>query len=221
MKKSIVTSLILLTLVFAYNACSRGFTPAFSPSDSSNLSSFGPPAVATLGGGNAIENKLSLSLQTSEQIFASSLSLTNILADSAITNEYNLRSALFSSGYDLNMVTTPMWMGITNVNSVVCQRLVTKEAGLVAAQRVFFKSIDFSKPVNQVTDALFLTSAEAFSVNAFGRNLYLEEQNALIGSKVEFVSAVLPGDVANVQQTKNLMLYLCTAMISTVEAISL
>ena len=96
MKKSILTSLILLTLVFAYNACSRGFRPVILLPESSNLSSLRPPAVATLGGGNTIENKLSLSLQTSEQIFASSLSLTTVLADSAITNEYNLRSALFS-----------------------------------------------------------------------------------------------------------------------------
>ncbi len=186
---------------------------------------------ASTGGGNFDEpindlsiegkNTLPVSLQSAEQVLYSMSSVAGVPVNNNIQTEYNRRETLLASGYDIKMINSPMWIGITNIASTVCNELITKEAALPLAQREFFGDVDFTRSVSSVDLQKFENVVEKMSERFWGRELYEEEVQALTLGRSDFEKSLDSTDAVNPTQTRNLMLYTCTGMLASFETISL
>lgn len=210
-RRAMFLAVAALAITGVYNACARsGFKTIAEISEGTfvDMSVNGKSSEST-----------SVVLFNYDQILRSSLSLTGVTIDNSIQNEFNNRSSLLSETFDVSELTSPMWIGMSNINGQICSALVTREAA--TTQRRFFVGIDFTRAASQVSDQNFRSVANNFSSIFWNRTISSTEDSALITAKSEFISAILPVDVNNAQQTRNLMLFVCTAMLSSMETFTL
>ncbi len=157
-------------------------------------------------------------LLSSEQMFKSMSSVTNTPISASSMNEYNARQAVFASGYDLKLVTSPMLIAVTNLSSVFCNETVTRERNLPASQRRLFSDIDFTKSINDVSTQNFQGAAQKMSQAFWGRSPSSVELQILSEGKAEFFSALTAQEASATASSRNLMLFTCTAMLSSFDS---
>jgi hypothetical protein len=213
MKTKIVGSILLAVSVgMLYQNCSQSpFGAAGFGSQSVTLSSVSaePSSLTT-----------PFALLSSEQVFKSMSSVTGVQPNGTITNEYNNRQSVLGTGFDLKLATSPMMIGITNLASTFCLEALNKDIALPADQRKFFASVDFAKPIADLSDTAFASSVQKMSNSFWGRGPSSEEVQIFQSSRTEFASALTDAEKAQNATSKNLMLFTCTAMLSSFDSIS-
>jgi hypothetical protein len=212
-KKQILSLLTLLTIAVFFQNCGQsplGFLD-FNHGESDSASSTPPE-----------ENVVTVpyALLSAEQVFKSMASVTGTAPDGTIMGEYNNRSSVLGVGNDLNLVTSPMMLGVTNLASTFCNGTIGREAGQTVDLRKLFSQVDFGKPIANVNDSVFQSTVERIGKSFWGRSPSSEESAALAEAKTEFVSALTDNEKSQANSTRNLMLFTCTAMLSSFDSIS-
>jgi len=195
---------------------------AYGPSgfDSSASSS---SSLSGGGGGDAPAPNITsnpVALLSSEQVLKSMASVTGTPVDATIMTEYNLRQSVLGSGFDLSLVNSPMLIGLTNLASQFCNETVTREAALASTSRRYMASVDFTKPVSGVSDAVFASVVNNFAMALWGRAPTADESTTLLQGRADFVTALTGSNLTAVKSTNNLMLFTCTGMLSSFAAYS-
>ncbi len=161
-------------------------------------------------------------LLSADQVFKSMASVTGVTPDATITNEFNSVSNVLGSGYDLRLMTSPMMIGSANLASRFCNATI---AGPMTKGR-FYPGIDFSKGVESVggvpllTDEAFQASVEQLSQAFWGRMPSSEESQILYEAKEEFLMEYSPMEKQSADSSTKLMLFTCTAMLVSFDAMS-
>jgi hypothetical protein len=160
-------------------------------------------------------------LLSGEQILRGMLSMTGTSMTNTIRNEYNARSALLASGYDLKLVTSPMMIGITNLATQVCNETVNRERAMQSGQRKIFRDIDFTRGPAMVSAEAYQSSLKAMALNFWGREISEHEMQILNDGRVEFETAVPANLATNGAQTNNLMMFTCAGMLASFDAVTM
>lgn len=206
--KIVLTLSMLLTLT---TACGQNpLAPGMGFGSSENASLEVDPSLNVM--------TMPFALLSSEQMLKSMSSLTNTPVNGALMNEYNNRQAVFAGGNDLKLVTSPMLIGVTNLSSVFCNETLNRETGLPAAQRRLFGDINFASNVRNVSEQNFAGVADKLSRAFWGRAPSSEELQILVIGKNEFVTALTTQEANANASSRNLMLFTCTAMLSSLDA---
>lgn len=219
MKKYLKISFLIIPsaalIMLGFNNCARFEADQMSFDDSKTLSSEGTePTTPELG-----ENPHAL--LSAEQTLASMLKVTNVAAPTpAILTEYNLRYGGLAAGTELNLANAPLMLGSTSLASEVCSAMITQEAAMAAAARPFFGGINFAAGVNSVNDAGFVSSVRGMARSFWGRNETSAEFLLLAKYKSEFIAALDTAGANQAASTGNLMMGICAAMLSSVDALS-
>lgn len=159
-------------------------------------------------------------LITGEQALQGMLKVTGVALTGGITNEFNARNSAFSSGPDLKQTTSPMMVAFTSMGGEVCNQLVANEAGKAAADRSFFGSVDFTKPIASVSAGSYDEVVRAFSRNFWGRNETAEEKSMLLDGKADFVANFAANRATSNESTRDLLVFTCAAMISSFDSVT-
>jgi hypothetical protein len=192
--------------------CGQG---PFSNSNSSNVVDLGSMGV------NVVSNPHSL--LSGEQVLRGMLSVTGtaITERNQIRTEYNTRSSLFASSYDLQAVTSPMMIAVTNLASEVCRATVDRERILPSEQRKFFRGVDFSRGPASITEDVYMSNLRTMAMSFWGRDLNDSEIRALADGRTEFQAGIPNGQASSNVQTQSLLLFSCTAMLGTFDALTM
>jgi hypothetical protein len=161
-----------------------------------------------------------VALLSAEQVLKSMSSVTATPISTSIMNEYNNRQSVLGSDYDLNLVTSPMLIGLTNLASQVCKEAIARESAMSANQRRFMASVDFSKPASSVSNTIYDSVINNFAMSFWGRDLTADEETILLQGRSEFMSALSSNDAKSNNSTSNLMLFTCTGMLASFDAYS-
>lgn len=160
-------------------------------------------------------------VQSSEQLIRSLASVTGVEYTNTVLNEYNARKALMSSDYTLESVTAPMLISVSNLSSQFCNELVKKEANLTMPNRNYFKSVDLNKGVSEFKDEHFNDVLNTLGNKFWGRELSSEERTILGDLRQEFITAIPEASRNSSTQTRNLIVSICTSMLSAFDFITL
>lgn len=170
-------------------------------------------------------------LLTGEQLLKGMFNVTGTASTTAVTNEFNSRANVFSLNPDLKSTTSPMMIAVTSLGGEVCNNLLTVEAGTnntggasgtakAAADRAFFGSIDFTKAASNVSAAQYDAVIRSMARNFWGRNENPDEHALLVAGKSEFLANLDTAKVTQAVSTRDLMLFTCGAMISSIDAMT-
>lgn len=160
-------------------------------------------------------------IQSADQMIRSMASVTDVNYETTIVNEFDIRKALLSTDYSMGTVTAPMMISIANLGSQFCNELIKKETSLSATERVFFKNVDFNKPVLEIQADQFDQILNVLSNKFWGRKISQEEKIILNNYKVEFIESIPEASKSSVVQTKGLILSTCTAVLGSIDFITI
>jgi hypothetical protein len=159
-----------------------------------------------------------VSVLNSGQVLQNMMSITGVDAPSAATVAmYDLKKTTFSENGRANSMNAPIVMALASVGGEVCSDLIVQEKAKAAADRRIYSQVNFgSGPAN------FSTAGRADSIRRlarsfWGRNETDAELQILQSALAEAVSA---GGTA-ARDTEIVALYLCSAMIASLDAFTL
>lgn len=158
-----------------------------------------------------------------EGVVHSMLKLTNQsdLGDSVngstLRKDFDAYKSLLPEGGDLNRVTAPTLVAITNIASRVCANLINKEKVLPVASRDFFANVDFFKSFSGMDQETVRSMAESF----WGHEVSADEWSAIVDGAKEFSDNFTEGNPAS-GTSKSYMFYLsmCTSLLSSFDSVS-
>lgn len=220
MKKYLKLSLLLIPLssliTLSFNNCARFDANQIAIEDNGSFSSETPTQPET----PALEEN-PYALLSAEQTLASMLKVTNVnTATPAIMTEYNLRYGGLAGGNGLKLANAPLMLGSTSLAGEVCSAMVAQEAAKAVGDRAFFPGINFAAGVAGVNDAGFVSSVRGMARSFWGRNETSAEYLLLAQFKTEFIDALDATAKGQAASTANLMMGVCAAMLSSVDALS-
>lgn len=192
--------------------------PSFKIADQGSLVMASTGDVIT-GNGPLLDTKVVApqALLTSEQIYESLMNLTG--QKESVTNsqlqEFDRRSGSFGVSPELEKVNAPMMIALTSFSGEVCNGLVKKEQDLDAAQRQYFKNINFNAAAGQVTEANYQDAISKMINSFIGRAPSSEEVTLFTQYKTDYMAAIPANQVNQTAQTKSLMLSTCAAILSS------
>lgn len=224
MKNAIKTSLmvfpLLLVLVLGFNNCSRyGQLSDEGGADGSSRTPLGP--TPNHEETNSEKLGIPIALLSAEQTLSSMMAVTNLTsATTALMNEYNTRYGALAPGNDLSLVNGPLMLSSTSLAGEVCNGLLTQEKSLAVGDRNFFSDINFATGVMAVSEAAFDKVVRAMARSFWGRLETEEELSLLQSYRSEFTQALSANARSQASSSSNLMLGLCSAMLSSFDAIS-
>ena len=156
-------------------------------------------------------------LLTSEQIYESMMNLTG--QKQTVTNtqlqEFDRRSGSFGVSPALEKVNAPMMIALTSFSGEVCNGLVTKEQNMAADQRTYFKAVNFNAAVSALNDADYQATVSKMISSFIGRAPSAEETALFATYKTDFIAAIPAANITQTAQTRNLVLSLCSAVLSS------
>ncbi|MES2856295.1 MAG: hypothetical protein V4692_10555 [Bdellovibrionota bacterium] len=178
-------------------------------------------------GMNTEEPQLSVALLTSEQILKAMISATGTensgeptAADELINTTYANRSGSFPSEQSLKQATGPMLISVTNLASAVCAKAVDRDIASgegARDSRLFFREMDFSKGLGMQSSDSVSYGFERLARNAWRRDITPVEEDMINGFAQEFSTGVSATDS---QQTRLLAVSVCTAVLSSIDALT-
>ncbi len=156
----------------------------------------------------AIPNTKTASILRASRTLDSLVSCMSLVKPSpAAVAEFNkVKSSISEEGL-ANSLTQPMVKSMVSVSAVVCNDLINKERALAPAERLIFKTIDFTNPglnKSQIHD-----TAKRLARSCWGRNPEVEELDEI---SVD-IGRNFSGDTNQIQTNK--LVYMCTAMASS------
>jgi hypothetical protein len=198
-----------------------------SPFVSKQIPSLDQSSLGEGNGPSGTDPQSSVALLSSEQILKTMIAVTGTensgdptADDELINNTYAQRTGSLPSGQSLKLATAPMLIAVTNLASAVCQKAVDRDAAVGTAQageRLFFREMDFSKGLSsQPADSVSL-AFERLARSAWRRDITNEEDAAAVQFAQEFSTGVSTTDS---MQTKYLAVSLCTAALSSIDALT-
>lgn len=205
---------VLGILVLAFQNCARIPLLGSFGSDSSK----GPSAAELAMAADPVSSPYAL--LSGEQLLKGMMNVTGATFDNTIRDEFNSRSAVFGTTPDLKGTTAPMLIAVTSVGGAVCDKMLTLESAKAAGDRAFFGSFVFTTPVAAVTDAQFSTVVRSLARTFWGRNEDSTELASINQGKAEFIQNMDAAKKTQAVSTRDLALFTCAAMVSTVDAIS-
>lgn len=225
MKKIIKLSLRLIPavalLAIGFNNCARmDFNGG-----SADQSSLGPSTqganVSASSSNNSSGSANPYALLSAEQTLASMLKVTGInTATNAILTEYNLRYGGLAAGSSLDLANSPLMLGSTSLAGEICNTMITKEAGLGAADRTFFGDVNFGMGPVSVSDDAFAKSVRGMARSFWGRNENSSELLLFSDFKKQFID-LLDANARNTgASTTSLWTGVCSAMLSSIDTLS-
>lgn len=159
-------------------------------------------------------------LLTGEQALQGMLKVTGVNLTGSITNEFNARNSAFSSGPDLKQATSPMMVAFTSLGGEVCNQLVAAEVSKGAADRNFFGSIDFGKPIANISPEVYDNVIRAFARNFWGRNESTDEKSLILDGRADFAANFAANRVTSNESTRDLLVFTCAAMLSSFDSVT-
>lgn len=210
----------VLLFVFASMTVTMGF----------NCSQFAvstAPSITSMSTGSS-DLSAPVAFMSSEQMVKAMISATGTEglgemtdpADGLINDTYNARSGSLPSVQSLTQATGPTLIAVTNLASSVCAKAVDRDVATAEAQRdqrLFFRELDFSKGLaGQSSDAVTL-AFERIARNAWRRDVTSEETEGILTFAQEFSNGV---NATDIRQTRMLAVSICTAALSSVDALT-
>lgn len=215
LKFSFITIPSTFLIMVGFNNCSRFEADSVANPGNSTFSSESSEST-TLG-----SSESPYALLSAEQTLASMLKVTNVATVTpAIRNEYNLRYGGLAAGTELGLANAPLMLGSTSLAGAVCGAMIAQEVALEASTRPFFSSINFATGIKTISDASFYSSVRGMARSFWGRNETSAELMLLSQYKSEFLAALDTNAANQAVSTSNLMVGVCAAMLSSVDALS-
>jgi hypothetical protein len=207
-----IGSLILVGLVLSFQNCS----PEKSFSGSQSLSSVNTTGfVDTCTGSNctmnpAVDTKI-VGVTHSENLLLTMQNETGV-SNVTVATIKNMVAAQIGKVPDkgtADSVTAPMWLAVTTVAGEVCQQLIVQEK---AGPLRIFKGVGFGTALTSPTvkDGVIRQMARSF----WSRNESQDEHDMIRAD----LDRAFPAGTVSSAQTDNSMLYLCTVMLSSLDA---
>jgi hypothetical protein len=162
-----------------------------------------------------------VALLSGEQVYRSMLSVAGISAPSnEIIGEYNRRKGSFATGNSVELMNSPMVIGMTSLGGEICNSIINREKPLKIESRKYLGSVDLSKNVAAVTAEQYAEIIYNFSNYFWGRPVTEEEQGILNEFRTSYETALSATDKAAVASSTKLVLSTCAALISTFDAMT-
>lgn len=162
-----------------------------------------------------------VTLMSAEQMVKSMASVSQVPISSTINNEFNARRSLMTDNYSITSVTSPMLISVTNLSSQFCNAILAQEVPLSAGQRRFFNSVDFTKPLSSLSESQFSQVIDKLGENILGRLPTAEEKKILSEARTEFEAAIPTANSNQSSQTRLLMLFSCSGLMSSFDFITI
>jgi hypothetical protein len=199
-------------LMVGFNNCGSP-----DPVTTNEQASLGEPAPET----DSEKLGIPYALLSAEQTLSSMLKVTNVTAaPAAVTTEYNSRYGALAAGNDLSMANAPLMLSSTSLAGEVCNTLVTQEKALAAASRSFFGGVNFAAGISSIDETAMSTSIRGMARSFWGRNENAEEYEMLKQYKLDFTEALAANARTQAASSANVMTALCSAMLSSLDAIT-
>lgn len=210
--KKLALCIITMMLVFPFfTNCSE----PMAPYETAYLSSTLDTALSTNGKASAVNEKALLS---ADQVLKSMASVTGIAIDSQITDEYNRQQDVLGASFNLETVTPPMLIGITNLAAKFCAKLVAREAAITAMNmRKQFQTINFATRPESLQAQDYTMAVNSLAQAFWGRAATVAELASIDQARADFISgrdATRPVT----QNTNSLMVLVCTGMLSSFDS---
>ncbi len=212
--KKLALSFVVMISVFPFfTNCSEPLRPV----EVAYLASVGPgdTALSVTGTSSAINEKALLS---SGQVLESMSSVTGIPIDTPVQSEYQRQLDVLAGSFNLETVTPPMLIGITNISAAFCNQLVTREAKIATmAMRKQFKTINFATRPENLQAQDFTAAVQSLALAFWGREATTAELASFDEARASFLSG---RDMtrAVTQNTNSLMILICTGMLSSFDS---
>ncbi len=117
-------------------------------------------------------------------------------------------------------VNAPMWIAVTNLGAEVCVDLITAEKAVtVAANRRYFNMVDFAQGVAAVSDAAKDDVIRRMARNFWGRNESMAEKTLIKSTLAAALALPAAANQSATVETENLLLFTCSAMLSSLDSI--
>lgn len=213
-KLSAATGLPVLALVLmmGFQNCAPGVV------QSTKLTSTGGTTETPL---NIEEDTNPITVSYSENIITSMQLQTGLATVSArtLTANTNAKAKITETG-KADSVNAPMWMAVTNLAGEVCLDLVTDEKAKAATARRFFGQVDFTRAPASFTSDIKSDLIRRMARNFWGRNETVAERTVLVSSLDSAIADARRTNVNDATETEDILVYTCTAMLSSLNAIT-
>lgn len=140
------------------------------------------------------------------------------LSNRTLTANTNAKAKISETG-KADTVNAPMWISLTNLAGEVCLDLVTEERGRAATARRFFNQVDFTRGPASLTTEARSDLVRRMARNFWGRNETAAERTVLLASLSEALAEPRRNGASDAAETEDAMIYSCTAMLSSLDAI--
>jgi hypothetical protein len=120
----------------------------------------------------------------------------------------------------VDAVNAPALMAVTNVAGELCLDLINEEMTKEAAARRFFNQVNFTTGPTQVSAAAKSDVVRRLARNVWGRNETVAEKAVLLTSLDSVIAEPRRSGVDDGTDTQDAMLFTCTAMLSSLDAIT-
>jgi hypothetical protein len=178
--------------------------------------------------GTALSTNLDLDADTkpvtvaySENILISMQQLTGIQTPSTrtLTAATSAKAKISETG-KVDSVNAPALMAVTNVAGEICLDLIIEEKAKTADSRRFFNLVDFAAAPATISTTGKSDLVRRMARNFWGRNETVAEKTVLLTS-IDSVTADPRRTIAtDAAETEDVMLFTCTAMLSSIDAIA-
>jgi hypothetical protein len=210
LKNIFLVAMAIVLPIFGFNCSQSGFMAKKEQTSMSSISSYDSINIP------------GMALQNFEQVFQSMLNLTGQVGavTNAQMNSYNTVQGSLPEGSDLSLISAPVLLSASSLAGEMCNGLLTRETALAQASRSYFPQVDFTKAVDQLSEDGYLAAMNGLSHNFISRDLSADELTLFRSFRSEFVSGLPAADKTRAQQTRNLMLSSCAALLSSFEVLS-
>ena len=211
----------IVVVMTAYSTLTFNCAPSMfkSASSTANLSSLSECGTADCFG----KPKSPYTMMTSHQIFSGMLNVTE-LNNSVSANmraAYDERKGSLADNDNIAGVNAPLQLSATGVAGEICNTVLTREQALQIGSRRFFNEVDFTRNLAQNTSASYAQAIEGMARAFWGRPLKSEESQILNEYYADFVASFGSAGASadQVRTTRKLYLSVCSAMLSSFDAI--
>jgi hypothetical protein len=230
----IIASILSVTGIIT--AIGFGCGLAFQPVGEYDLSSTGGGIIPGLGGGGlndvvVIAGKQTVMVPRGDNIYKSLLSQLQIKTPNAATiAEYERQKGSFSESGSASSINASFTFAAISLSAAVCLNRIIMEQTATDPDRLFFNGIDFNGNVSQLTDEVLGKTINRLARANWGRDETAAERAVLIGTATGATAGGVRQSIAldtdngnnNVgPKTREAMLYLCTAIASSVSGYQL
>lgn len=214
----LILNFVILLILGWGNGCGEGLLrshrgPFHSLSNDDNNPGNGENGDIVL-----VPGSRTISVLHSGQVLKNMQSLAGVEIPSGKTLEvFEKKKTSFSEDGRANSLNAPILLAISSLGGEVCNDLIVQENALDRAKRRIFPQIDFALNPEQQDAEGVKDSVRRMARSFWGRNESDEEMEIILSGLDEMVSygTNQPGD------TEMAMIYICTSMISSLEAYSL